>query len=429
MGADLMRRGTGGRPRILGTYPHIGVLILAALLAGCGEEGDPPESPANDAAVQDKGALDDTARAADSWTDRSLDSEAPTDAAPGPEPDPNPGVEFPVELQSDLLSILHREFEGIAAPGATLTVVLPGHQRLEAALGKGRDEPLAEMAVGDRLRTGSVTKTFVTAATLQLVEEGAIGLDDPVDLWVTDYSMGAGVTLRRLLNHTSGIPNYTDDPGFVTKVFGHGEPQDVIDFALEMGILFAPGDGFAYSNTNFYFLGLMLESVTGASIHELLRERFFDAPYLGDTFFEGAESVEGGYIEGYLAGAPAPLTDMSWAWAAGAVVSDGSDLCAWLKELYRGDVINPEHRTFMMTRTSLWGGSALVDYGAGTEIHTQSGRDVFGHTGSTVGGQCEIYFEPESEVCVALMANDFFATTKPANAAIWARVLQFVDQQ
>ena len=97
-------------------------------------------------------------------------------------------------------------------------------------MGKGRDEPLTEMAVGDRLRTGSVTKTFVTAATLQLVEEGAIGLDDPIDLWVTDYSMGAGITLRRLLNHTSGIPNYTDDPSFSRGALQSDAPLAARDY-------------------------------------------------------------------------------------------------------------------------------------------------------------------------------------------------------
>ncbi|MBD90541.1 MAG: hypothetical protein CL940_09400 [Deltaproteobacteria bacterium] len=355
------------------------------------------------------------------------DTTLSSDVETGPSPDPNPGPEFPAELESDLLEILSSEFDGLAAPGATLTVVLPGFRRMETAIGKGREQTPTDMVIGDRMRTGSVTKTFVTAATLQLVEEGVIGLDDPIDLWVKDYSMGSGVTLRRLLNHTSGVPNYTDDPSFVSKVFGHGEPQDVIDFALEMGMAFSPGDGFIYSNTNFYFLGLMLESVTGQPVHDVLRARFLTPQNLDDTFFEGAETIDGTYVEGYLAGAPAPLTDMSWAWAAGAIVSDGSDLCAWLQELYRGEVLSPAHRSFMMTRTSLWGGSTLVDYGAGTEILTHAGRDVYGHTGSTVGGQCEIYIEPFSGACVALMTNDFFATPKAANAAIWTRVLQYVD--
>jgi D-alanyl-D-alanine carboxypeptidase len=403
---------------------------LLLLVPACADPRDEPTPVEQETTprTDDIGARD-TSPAADTSEDTSADSSLPRDGAEGPEPDPNPGPEFPPALESDLLAILVQDLDELAAPGATLTIVIPGHRRFETAIGKGRDEPLTEMVVGDRLRTGSVTKTFITAATLQLVEEGLVGLDDPIDLWVTDYSMGAGVTVRRLLNHTSGIPNYTDDPGFLSKVFGHGEPQDVIDFALEMGILFAPGDGFTYSNTNFYFLGLMLEAVTGKPVHEVLRERLFEAYALGDTFFEGAEPIEGTYIEGYLAGAPAPLTDMSWAWAAGAVVSDGSDLCAWLQVLYRGDAISPEHQTFMMTRTSLWGGTTLVDYGAGTEVHTQGGRDVFGHTGSTVGGQCEIYFEPESEVCVALMVNDFFATIKPTNTALWSRVLEHVDVQ
>ena len=403
------------------------IMVLALCgFTGCSEPGEASATP-DSGHASDGSNIEDSTQPFDTAEDSIADSSPSPEARVGPAPDPNPGPEFPPELEDDLISILAEQFEGIAAPGATLTVVIPGYRRLETAMGKGRDEPLRDMMVGDRMRTGSVTKTFVTAATLQLVTEGKIGLDDPIDLWVSDYSMGAGITIRRLLNHTSGIPNYTDDPNFVSKVFGHGEPQDVIDFALEMGILFSPGDGYTYSNTGFYFLGLMLEEVTGKPVHEVLRDRFLDPYELEDTFFEGPEYPDDSYIEGYLAGAPAPLTDMSWAWAAGAIVSDGSDLCAWLEELYTGEVISEAQQSYMMTRTSLWGGSTLVDYGAGTEIHTHAGRDVFGHTGSTVGGQCEIYLEPQSGVCVSLMTNDFFATPKPANAALWSRVLEFVD--
>lgn len=408
--------------------------LLALFLLACADPTQDGLEAAQDTSTSDLiGVADTTGQDLigddDGGSQGGPDALASPDAPIGPEPDPNPGEPFPSALQSQLDDLLASQFDGLGAPGATLTVVIPGHQRYESAMGKASDEPQREMAVGDRMRTGSVTKTYVTAATLQLVEEGAIGLDDPIDLWVSDYSMGAGITLRRLLNHTSGIPNYTDDPNFLSKVFGHGEPQDVIDFALEMGMLFSPGDGFTYSNTNFYFLGLMLESVTGLDVHQVLRERLLEPYDLGDTFFEGAEPIDGPYVEGYLAGAPAPLTDMSWAWAAGAMVADGSDLCAWLDLLYRGEVLSGAHRDFMMTRTKLWGGSTVVDYGAGTEILTQQGRDVFGHTGSTVGGQCEIYIEPDSGVCVALMTNDFFATPKPANSAAWSLVMSYVDTQ
>jgi len=118
---------------------------------------------------------------------------------------------------------------------------------------------------------------------------------------------------------------------------------------------------------------------------------------------------------------------MSWAWAAGAMVASGADLCTWLEVLYRGDVVQSVHRELMMTRTSLWGGSTLVDYGLGTQILDHEGRDLFGHSGATVGGQCFVYIEAESGACIALMSNDFFATPGAASDSLWSQVFSYLE--
>jgi D-alanyl-D-alanine carboxypeptidase len=408
-------------------------LALTALLLAVGCSGSGSEGPDAGPHSVDGGA--DTAIAPDISEDGSLPDLGPEpDVADlvdlGPEdtsPEIAVGPPFPGGLATDLEAILDDHFPTMLAPGVILTAALPGFESLDLALGKTQDEPLALTEVGDRFRVGSVTKTFVAAATLQLVEEGVIGLDDPIEIWVPGYALGSGVTIRRLMNHTSGIPNFTDDPSFLAKALEHGEPEDVIAFALEMEFLFAPGDGYSYSNTGYYFLGLMLEAATGLPVAQVLRDRLLGPYGLDDTFLEGAEPIEGAYVEGYIAGAEAPFTDMSWAWTAGAMVSTGADLCAWFEALYRGDVVSPAHRDLMTTRTSLWGGGAIVDYGLGTQIMSQGGTDVFGHTGSTVGSNCAVFIEPGSGACLALLTNDFFGVPSEANAALWQRLIAHLD--
>jgi D-alanyl-D-alanine carboxypeptidase len=410
------------------------ILAFAALLPALGCSGDGPQG--SDTGTPSPDAPTDSAVAPETAGDVALPDLGPEpDVADLPDlgpvdaaPEVTLGPPFPVDLATDLEAILDDHFPTMIAPGVTLTVTLPGFESLALVRGKTLDEPLTLTEVGDRFRVGSVTKTFVAASTLQLVAEGVVGLDDPIDLWVPGYALGAGVTIRRLMNHTSGIPNFTDDPSFLAKALEHGEPEEVIAFALEMAFLFAPGDGYSYSNTGYYFLGLMLEEATGLPVAQVLRGRF-QGPYgLDDTFLEGAEPIEGDYVEGYIAGAQAPATDMSWAWTAGALVSTGADLCAWFEVLYRGDVLSAAHRDLMTTRTSLWGGGAIVDYGLGTQIMNHGGTDVFGHTGSTVGSNCAVFIEPASGACLALLTNDFFGAPGEANASLWQRLLTYLDE-
>jgi D-alanyl-D-alanine carboxypeptidase len=311
-------------------------------------------------------------------------------------------------------------FEAVEAPGVQVTVVAPGHGTWSRDEGLATAEPPAPLAPGDRFRVGSVTKIFNAAAILQLVAEGALGLDDPADQWLVGFDFGPGVTIRRLLNHTAGLFNYTDDANFLGRSTAPATPTEVIAWARDHGQVFEPGADWSYSNTGYYVTGMILEAVEGAPLAEVLRRRLLGPLGLDDTFLESFEPMPGGRVTGHLLGSSAEgLLDVSWSWAAGAMVSNGADLCRWLDAVYRADVLPAALREAMVTPTALPGGGA-AGYGLGTYIVTRGGVSLVGHTGSTMGFRGEVFMHLESGTCVAVLSNDFFASPRGLADLVWA---------
>ena len=356
----------------------------------------------------------------------------------GEEPDAGPAVpvEPPVseELAAAFAQAVADHLADTASPGAVVGVRMPDGTWWEGGAGLACPEGDEGLAPGRRYRTGSVTKTFVAAATLQLVAEGALGLDDPVDDLVPGFDLGPGVTVRRLLNHTSGIFNPADDPlsvdGDVTQAIA---PEDLVAMALEHDRVFPPGTGWDYSNTNYVLLGLVLEAVTGEPAAAVLRARLLGPWGLDDTYLEGAElpvgplgppegpaeATDPALVCGTILGTEATyVMDMSWAWTAGAMVSTPLDLCDWAEALVLGEVVPQPLRDAMQAKTVLPDGH-VVNYGFGLEHRTRGGRPVLGHSGSTWGFESEVYVDPASGLCVVGLVNAFRGEPSAVTGPVW----------
>lgn len=349
----------------------------------------------------------------------------------GPEPPPDAAPEVSPALsdalQAALQAVVDAEFTAVEAPGVQVTVVIPGRGRWSADLGLASADLGLPLRPGDRFRVGSVTKTFDAAAALQLVDEGVLGLDDPADQWISGFDFGAGVTIRRLLNHTSGLFNFTDDASFLGQSTSPATPAEVIAWARAHGPVFAPGAGWSYSNTGFYVTGLVLEAAEKRPLAEILRARLLVPVGLADTFLESFESMPGGRVTGHALGSEVEgLLDLSWSWAAGAMVSNGDDLCRWVDAVYRGEVLPPTLREAMLSPAGLPGGKS-ASYGLGTCLETRGGVPVVGHTGSTMGFRGEVFIHLASGTCVAVLSNDFFATTRGMANALWTALNARVD--
>ncbi|MFZ4206683.1 serine hydrolase domain-containing protein [Streptomyces sp. HNS054] len=259
----------------------------------------------------------------------------------------------------------------------------------------------------DRYRVGSITKTFVATVLLQLEAEGRLSLDDTVDSWLPGLVTGNGhdgtrITLRQLLNHTSGIYNYTADEdfgrtyflkdGFLEHRYDTLAPEELVRVAMSHEPDFAPGAGWNYSNTNYVLAGLVIEKATGRPYGEEIRRRVIRPLHLTGTSVPGTRTgVPGPSSRAYgklTEDGSGPVHDVtrlnpSMAFSAGEMISDSEDLNRFYRALLTGRLL-PKKQLDRMTDT------VTVDdthgYGLGlmsTEL--SCGVTVWGHGGGIHG--------------------------------------------
>ncbi|GHH56731.1 serine hydrolase domain-containing protein [Lentzea cavernae] len=243
------------------------------------------------------------------------------------------------------------------------------------------------------VRIGSNTKAFVAVVVLQLVAEGRIDLDGRLP----DPKLG-GVTVRQLLQHTSGLPEYTDGIGLDRPDqvrHRYLSPHDLLDAALAKPAQFPPGAGFRYTNTNYVALGLLVQKVTGRPIQEEVSTRVIKRLKLKDTYWptQGDEGLRQPYARGvHLENESDPKSkvidvttmDPSWAWAAGQLISTPKDLAAFYRGLLAGNLL-PSAQLAQM-RTTVETGAPGTRYGLGlfsTEL--TCGVTMWGHNGGFHG--------------------------------------------
>jgi D-alanyl-D-alanine carboxypeptidase len=289
------------------------------------------------------------------------------------------------------------ELLAAGAPGALVLAVGPwGRLSLAAGLDlSGR--PLRETA---RFEVGSVTKTFVAALVLALVEDGALGLDDDVTTHLPARFEPLGpVTVRSLLNHTSGLPDYFEDTAIAAAWLEDPSrelnPDELIEVALALP-RHEPGN-FSYANTNYVLVGLVIESVTARTVGEVLGSRILDSLGLSATRLPGTATS-----------------------AAGGLVSTADDVARFLAALLAGEIVGESSlREMITTVPSDWAESQ--GYGLGIEhVDSLMGFEVspcgtaWGHIG--LGRVTTVAFTtPDAKRQVVLMANSMLTTD-----AAWA---------
>ena len=321
-------------------------------------------------------------------------------------------------------------------PGALAAVRdRAGHTRnLTAGVGDLRTG--ARVPVDGQVRIGSNTKTFVSVAVLQLVADKKVALDSPIDTYLPGLVRGEGIdgrriTVRQLLQHTSGLPNYTDflaaEDSFAVQ-HTYFEPRELLDIALAHPADFAPGAKFAYSNTNYVVAGLLIQKVTGRPVIEVLTDRVIRRAGLRHTYFPavGDEGIRERHPHGYHPDAAGELRDVttmdpSWGWAAGQMIATPSDLNAFFLALLGGRLLPAEQLRQMRTTVAadLFPGAR---YGLGlVSVPLSCGGVVWGHGGDIPG------FETRGGATEDGRAATVAVTSVPAGQAQADAVLQTVD--
>jgi D-alanyl-D-alanine carboxypeptidase len=344
------------------------------------------------------------------------------------DPDTTPGAA--VRWGSTVTPELSERLDGILAqwkkdaqvPGVVAALRMPDGSVWYGAAGKGMLPPGGAKATPDTPWViGSITKTFVAALAFKLQDEGRLSLDDPISTWLPDVANAGQITLRMLLNHTSGLADYFWHPKYADLVYDrptyHWTVDEVMALAAERAPVFAPGAKQEYSNTNYILAGRILEEVGGEPLAQQLRTRFFDPLDLTSVVFQGDEPVPDGAAKGYWKDGSwvdwsdgttlRPMTSAATVvWAAGAILSSARDLLRWEAALYGGEVLSQDSLAQLLT-------FGPAGYGPGTRYQRMAGWDGYGHGGSLRGFQAGMYRLPEAGVDVIVMTNRGDLTMDP----------------
>lgn len=336
----------------------------------------------------------------------------------------NSGNENKSSLQTfaDSLFNIHVDSSNIA--GATVIVFQQGKTLLNESYGYASLELSVPMPENASFEIGSVTKQFTAAAILKLVEEGKLSLDDDFTQYMDFDTKGRKVTIDQLLNHTSGISSYTEISAF-WDLSVHGYERDSLVRLVEKeDFLFEPGEALIYNNSGYYFLGLIIEKVSGMTYEEYLSEQIFEPLGMNDTYYCSTSKVVKNKVYGY-GYSPDGLQqkaylDHTWPYAAGSLCSTTSDLLTWMKALHNGDVLSDESYNSLITPRTLNDGSQLR-YAMGLSNFINFGNSTISHGGGINGFLSDTRYFPESDLYVVCLVN----TTGPQGAGFFASQLSW----
>ena len=320
---------------------------------------------------------------------------------------------------AELQRVIDSSRIAMGIPGAVVVVRVTGGSEYVLTSGVENLASGSAMSFANRFRIGSITKTMIATVALQLVDEGAIALTDPISRLIPGSITNADrITIRMILNHTSGVPDYVDDPAVLASVRDNPgrtfTAAEAIAAANRQAPRFAPGaEGkWEFSNTNYILLGLVIESVTGMSIDQALQRRIFDRLGMSSTFFATTVVAPPPFSRGYsdLEGAPnadvTTLLSPTFAGAAGAVVSNARDLVVWSQALADGSLLSAARHADQLTPVLA---SSVEAYGLGA----QKFGGWVGHSGEMAGFEASMYTRPGVGTIVVLI-NKSFGEGSPA---------------
>lgn len=261
-------------------------------------------------------------------------------------------------------------------------------------------------------RIGSVTKQFTAAAIMKLVERGEVLLDDPVAKYLPNFdTAGRTVTIRQLLNQTSGIPNYTAQPGFAKVMQFDSTEEEVLKLVSGVPFDFDPGTNWRYSNTNYFLLGMIVEKVSGRPYSAFMQDEFFKPLGLTHTRYGDMREVIPRRAQGYEFDAAtrtivnsSPIS-MAWPGGAGALVSTAGDLVRWQIALADGRALSAASFAQMIGSPADTGDGANR-YGFGLMISEANGPRRVWHNGGINGFNSMLMWLPDEDLRVAVISNE-----------------------
>jgi D-alanyl-D-alanine carboxypeptidase len=296
---------------------------------------------------------------------------------------------------------LQKDVDALVAAGApgVILLVRDGNHTRRFSAGLANVAQKTPMRANDHFKIASLTKSYTAAVVLQLVGEGKLGLSDNVEQRLPGLvPNGNKITIRRLLNHTTGLADFELNPRYLKPYlsgnFGYyWAPRQLVKMGVSQKPLFAPGTHYSYSNTNYVLAQLIVERVTGKTIGAELKRRIFQPLDLGNTSYPTKPGLPSPYAHGYkLLGKP-PATDVtglspSLAPGSGAIISTALDVADFYRALLSGKLLKPQQMTAMKTVVSLRTGKTV---GSGPGDGLGIARPPYACVGWSHGGELPGY--------------------------------------
>jgi D-alanyl-D-alanine carboxypeptidase len=336
------------------------------------------------------------------------------------------GQTSPTALKTELQQKLDEWHKAGSFPGATLGVVLANGESFGLAVGFSDREKKTPMRPTDRMLAGSVGKTFAAATALQLIKEGKINLDDKIEKylgreqWFSRLPNAKDITVRQLMNHTSGLVRYEFKDQFTKDLTANPEkvwkPAELVAYLLVEKPPFEAGKSWDYSDTIYIVLGMIIEKVTGRRFYDEANRRLIRPLKLTDTIPQDGRGLKG-VVQGYagpnnpFGGTDAMIVNGKFAinpqfeWTGGGYASTAHDLARWAKMIYEGKAFSPDLLPQVLEGVPAAMLGRETRYGLGAIIRKTQAGTSYGHSGFFPGYMTDMMYFPEHRVAVAVQVN------------------------
>ncbi|MDW3648065.1 MAG: serine hydrolase [Bacteroidia bacterium] len=307
-----------------------------------------------------------------------------------------PALPAPAGIADSLQAIWQDEVNNFNSEGGIIAIYLPGKWYWAGASGNALVNPPTPADTSMSFRVGSLSKSLLAVSLLKLQEQGSLDLDDIIDQWLSPADAALipnsdQISVRQLLNHKSGIGNYTSSNGFVSTLaiqgLGHVfSPQDLISFGTAQGPSFPPATSWEYSNTNYVVAALLIEAVSGIPYENYIQNNILNPLGLSDSYFPTTDTLPGNFMGSFFDINQSPpkedfsYLDPSGTFGAGPLASKLTDMINWLEALMEGNVLSPASQTELLTFVNAtW---PNIDYGLGIGEYNNGTYSAVGHTGA-----------------------------------------------
>jgi len=340
---------------------------------------------------------------------------------------------LPVSSLNPLQNLVESHYQAFPHAGVVAGLSSSSKSRQVAAAGLAEIEKAEDMSALHAGEIGSVSKTFVAALVLMQAERALVNLDSPLALWFPEFPRSAEITLRMLLNHTSGIPDYTQTAGFQAD-FGQSlesgdfrtwSCEEILAYVQDLPPLFPPGSAFSYGNTGYVLAAAILERSAGSSLAALLRMRILEPLELGHTWLQDVEPPRQPAWTGYMldvsngtAFAATHRYHRSAVLGAAGIASTPQDLLRFFQALFAGELLSADSLAQMTTPSPVTLLSPEYAYGLGLALTLSEGRVVeAGHNGNWIDGTVAVIHSLVSDHTIVVQCNHNQGTQTQALAA------------